>query len=297
MPRRRKPAYPLPPAHHPSRQSYQTSPIPHKPKKRRRSALKIFYSVLYQFTFYFFIILIGSLLIGSAYGLGQQAVRTGGQRRWNMFVLVAAYVALALVSIVHVWSRIISVKKILRSMPKPYMPTKQIDVPKVGCCSSHPSCRYRAKRSQKVADHIMTEYSRTAVIAHISQATTGQQEGWGRPGTRWENQHFRTYIMSTLPMMREALCPHARAPPLSLAPLVSAANDINDSGAIKLFVNSYVKMIDRARYAKQEPTEGDASACEKLVEIVLLTLQMRRQREEREKNHARPEQEAGKVSP
>ncbi len=28
----------------------------------------------------------------------------------------------------------------------------------------------------------MTEYSRTAVIAHISQATTGQQEGWGRPG-------------------------------------------------------------------------------------------------------------------
>jgi hypothetical protein len=213
MPRRRKPAYPLPPAHHPSRQSYQTSPIPHKPKKRRRPALKIFYSVLYQFTFYFFIILIGSLLIGSAYGLGQQAVRTGGQRRWNMFVLVAAYVALvsaqatwavpgpcvcvtpmlsvastalilqALVSIVHVWSRIISVKKILRSMPKPYMPTKQIDVPKVGCCSSHPSCRYRAKRSQKVADHIMTEYSRTAVIAHISQATTGQQEGWGRPGT------------------------------------------------------------------------------------------------------------------
>ena len=29
----------------------------------------------------------------------------------------------------------------------------------------------------------MIEYSRTAVIAHISQATTAQQEGWGRPGT------------------------------------------------------------------------------------------------------------------
>jgi len=37
----------------------------------------------------------------------------------------------ALVSIVHVWSRILSIKKILRSMPKPYMPTKQIDVPRV----------------------------------------------------------------------------------------------------------------------------------------------------------------------
>jgi hypothetical protein len=29
----------------------------------------------------------------------------------------------------------------------------------------------------------MVEYSRTAVIAHISQATKGWQEGWGRPGT------------------------------------------------------------------------------------------------------------------
>lgn len=28
----------------------------------------------------------------------------------------------------------------------------------------------------------MVEYSRTAVIAHISQATKGYQEGWGRPG-------------------------------------------------------------------------------------------------------------------
>jgi hypothetical protein len=28
----------------------------------------------------------------------------------------------------------------------------------------------------------MVEYSRTAVIAHISQATKGMQEGWGRPG-------------------------------------------------------------------------------------------------------------------
>jgi hypothetical protein len=36
--------------------------------------------------------------------------------------------------------------------------------------------------NQKVADHIMAEYSRTAVIAHISQATKGSQEGWGRPG-------------------------------------------------------------------------------------------------------------------
>lgn len=202
---------------YPPNSAYPTTrtnpPSPPKRRRKRRSALKTFYSVLYHTTFYFFILITAALLVGSAYGLGEQALRTGGQRKWNLFVLSAAYVALVcpslllpthsnqkiddeandqgLVSIVHVWSRILSVKKILRSMPKPYMPTKQIDLPKVGniprsaqtCLHFHNTSR--ADRQQKVSDHIMTEYSRTAVIAHISQATTGQQEGWGRPGERF----------------------------------------------------------------------------------------------------------------
>lgn len=103
-----------------------------------------------------------------------------------------------MISVIHVWSRLLSVKKILRTMPKPYMPTKQIDVPRVSrVCTlrylvdcpnldwvAGPRCfvDVGADIEQKVADHIMIEYSRTTVIAHISQATTSQQEGWGRPG-------------------------------------------------------------------------------------------------------------------
>ena len=30
----------------------------------------------------------------------------------------------------------------------------------------------------------MTEYNRTAVIAHLSQPTSAHQEGWGQPGER-----------------------------------------------------------------------------------------------------------------
>jgi hypothetical protein len=37
----------------------------------------------------------------------------------------------AVISLVHIWSRVLSVKKILRTMPKPYMPTKHLDVTKV----------------------------------------------------------------------------------------------------------------------------------------------------------------------
>ncbi|WWD16955.1 hypothetical protein CI109_101387 [Kwoniella shandongensis] len=225
-------------------------------------------SILYHTSFYLFILIIGVLLVGSAWGLGEQAWRTGHQRKWNIIVLVGSYVALGIIAIMHVWSRVLSIKRILRTMPKPYIPTKTVDLPK------------------KVANHIATEYTRTAVIAHISQATTGQQEGWGRPGTKWENMHFRTYILSTLHTMRQALCPNISSlSPTSLQPLFSAADSFDDNGAIRLFVNSYAKMIERAMYAKYEPGEGEAAAVEKVVEIVLLTLEVKRRRERDKAKH------------
>lgn len=50
-------------------------------------------SWLYQSTFAFFILLIAVLLAGSAWALSQQALR-GGPTRWNVFLIIAAYVAL-----------------------------------------------------------------------------------------------------------------------------------------------------------------------------------------------------------
>ncbi|OCF31983.1 hypothetical protein I316_06369 [Kwoniella heveanensis BCC8398] len=227
-------------------------------RKRRRCmpTARGFRSFLYHTSFYLFVAIIATLLVGSAWGLGEQSWRTGNQKSWNLIVLVAAYVVL----------------KILKTMPKPYMPTKQVDLPK------------------KVASHIATEYSRTAVIAHISQATTGQQEGWGRPGTKWEDKHFRSYILSTLPIMRQALCPNpptststSTAPPspLSLQPLLEATDPskIGDKGALRLFVNSYAKIIENARYGRKEPTQADAEATEKVVQVVLLTLEVKSRRE------------------
>ncbi|ORX35570.1 hypothetical protein BD324DRAFT_630699 [Kockovaella imperatae] len=242
------------PQHDPILLNRTLTTIPRRPvrKKRQRTNVRLLQSILYQSSFYFFILVIAALLVGSAWGLGEQAWKTGDARRWNIAILVAAYVALGISAIIHLWSRLISIKRIIRTMPKPYMPTKQIDVPK------------------RVADHIMTQYSRTAVIAHISQATKGEQEGWGRPGSKWENQHFRTYILGTLPTMMHALrC--TPGPPLSLDPLFVAADEIKDSGAIRLFVNSYANLINKARFSGTEPDESDAVACDKIVDVVLLT--------------------------
>lgn len=44
----------------------------------------------------------------------------------------------------------------------------------------------------------MSEYSRTAVIAHISQATTGVQEGWGRPGESSDFLHLIYFNLEIL---------------------------------------------------------------------------------------------------
>lgn len=126
----------------------------------------------------------------------------------------------------------------------------------------------------------MGEYTRTAVIAHISQATTGTQEGWGRPGTKWENTHFRTFILDTLPAVQSALAPSAqpRSPPLSMQPLLDAAHHIGDQGVI-LLINSYANLIEKARFSRREPDEADAMAAERIVNVVTLTMELKRRRE------------------
>ena len=73
-----------------------------------------------------------------------------------------------------------------------------------------------------------------------------------------------------LNLTEEALAPKAQAPPLSLQPLFDAADELGDNGATRLFINSYAKIIDQARFGRREPKEEDAAACEKVVDVVLL---------------------------
>lgn len=37
----------------------------------------------------------------------------------------------------------------------------------------------------------------------MSSPTTGGHAGWGKPGTEWDGVHFRTFILGTVPTMRE----------------------------------------------------------------------------------------------
>lgn len=79
----------------------------------------------------------------------------------------------------------------------------------------------------------------------------------------------------------QSLTPHISAndtPPLSLTPLRIAAERTNDKALI-VFVNSYIRLIEQARYARREPDEGDAEAVMKVVEVVRRTMELRRIKE------------------
>lgn len=72
----------------------------------------------------------------------------------------------------------------------------------------------------------------------------------------------------------KALLPHTplfTKKAVNLADLVQAGIDYPDTGALRLFVNSYVKILERCRYGNREPDEGDAVACDKIVDVVLVT--------------------------
>jgi cytochrome b561 len=72
----------------------------HDHDRKRRKKPTRWKSWLYHATFGFWIALIIVLLGGSAWGLSEQAIR-GGPTRWNIFLILAAYVALvSLVSVI-----------------------------------------------------------------------------------------------------------------------------------------------------------------------------------------------------
>lgn len=106
--------------------------------------------------------------------------------------------------------------------------------------------------------------------------------------------HFRTYILGTVKEMRgyrgvqltagHILLenPHPANP--SLRDLIPAAERLCEPGVnpttdpLSIFVASYVAIVERARYARAEPDEADASAVEKVLVFVKNLVSVRRKR-------------------
>lgn len=121
-------------------------------------------------------------LIGFLLSFVQQAAYSGNTSRWNIVIIVALIAGVLATSLFLIIARIFAVRSVLRSIPKPYIPVKTIDVPKV----RHTRLVMRRSKTlilalKEIASYIQTEYTRTALVAHLSQPNATKQEGWGHP--------------------------------------------------------------------------------------------------------------------
>ncbi|EJT97864.1 hypothetical protein DACRYDRAFT_58608, partial [Dacryopinax primogenitus] len=134
--------------------------------QRRQSALLRSNGMawIYHVSFFLFVILTAIAVVGSAAGLVAQAWFTGGQRRWDVVIVVGSYIALLVMSTLIVVNRLWSIRVALSQIPKAYIPVKEEDAPK------------------EVYKSVQAEYTRASLIAYIARPRNKVAPGWGTPG-------------------------------------------------------------------------------------------------------------------
>jgi len=191
---------------------------------------------IYHASFFLFVSLTAIAVVGSAAGLVAQAWLTGGQRRWDVVIVVGSYIALAIMSGLIILNRIWSIRVALSMIPRAYIPVKEDDAPK------------------NVYKLVESEYTRANLVTYIARPRNKVAPGWGTPGTDLENIFLPRALLDTLPTLdtaARALLPSL--PPLRphlpitqhLAPLTEILHGKKFHEEIRL----YDALIQRARYA------------------------------------------------
>ncbi|KAM0746947.1 hypothetical protein T439DRAFT_329218 [Meredithblackwellia eburnea MCA 4105] len=181
-------------------------------------------------------------LLAAFYDMAQQLIKSKRLSRVSDVVITFGTWVVILVVGVIIWiSRALSLRGTLGSIPRAYVPIKSEDVP------------------AKAAELISNEFDRASVIALISRPEGRRMEGWGRPGTEYEGIHFRTAILSTIPVLQSLPLPLSSSLPPALHPLADLYDDL----------------LSKAKYGKMEPTEEEYEECVKIVAVFVGVLQAR----------------------
>ncbi|KAL8286962.1 hypothetical protein RQP46_003968 [Phenoliferia psychrophenolica] len=235
--------------------SQGTALLPRYPHRAART----FSTVAHRFAVGALIVLITCALLAALYDIGQQLVKsTRASKISDLIITFGTYVVITMVGIVIWISRAFQLRASLASIPKPYLPTGQDDVPK------------------PAFELISNEFDRASVIAHISQPKGRTQDGWGRPGTAHENVHFRQAILSTISVLQSILNRLYPPPPLSprasplspVAPLLALSPSPVPDALVPL-AEMYEEYLIKAKFGQEEPTEEDWDACVKLVAVFI----------------------------
>ncbi|KAI0053288.1 hypothetical protein FA95DRAFT_1586048 [Auriscalpium vulgare] len=178
-----------------------------------------------------------------------QAVRTSSRRSFknniNVLIIGIAYVLAFVMTVSLCVTRRISMFRRLQRMSKERMAIGKGDAPKA------------------VRQFITQEYARACLVTFEALPKDAQQEGWGRPGSKYAGIHFRRSLLSTIrdiDAVSRLLIPSQ--PPLRpndrmlhhlrfVAPLIPKDED----GISPL--HYYDSAIQMARHAEHEPKERE----------------------------------------
>ncbi|THH05147.1 hypothetical protein EW145_g5006, partial [Phellinidium pouzarii] len=211
--------------------------------------LRLSASALTRLTYSFISLAIAFLLLVSFFFLISQAVRTSRSGTLvdnvNAVVIGAAYLLVLAFSLALCLKRRLSMRLGLARIPKGRVAIGKRDLPRI------------------VHNFIEEEFLRSCTIAYAAQPKDVRRDGWGTPGTIYENVRFRTKILDTvsnidsvarkvIPSM-PPLSPHV---PLSrhlrhIMPLVSA--DTQGETHFQIYVDA----VEMARYADREMSEEE----------------------------------------
>ncbi|KAG8905325.1 hypothetical protein FRB99_000206 [Tulasnella sp. 403] len=141
--------------------------------------------------------------------------------------------------------------KRLKTIPKPYVPIKEGDIPKA------------------VADLVLEEYTRSCITVAVSRPQRAHHPGWGTPGSQYEGIRFRNAILDTIAdvdKLARTFLPDL--PPLRPhRPMIDHLKRLdfvllqNDSTRLR----TYHSLVEQARYDEEEPTEADWEKCQEVV--------------------------------
>ncbi|OBZ79217.1 Fruiting body protein SC7 [Grifola frondosa] len=178
-----------------------------------------------------------------------QAVRTAPNREWvenfNTVVIGGAYTIVFVLSLGFCLKRRIAVHRRLQRISKEFHTLGKADVP------------------DSVYWYVQQEYSRACLVTYEALPKDGFQEGWGKPGTKYEGIRFRTALLDSIRDIDKlahlviprhpALRPHARMLHhfRFILPLLSR----DEVGLTPL--HYYDSAIQLSRHGSREPTEGE----------------------------------------
>ncbi|KAE9410897.1 hypothetical protein BT96DRAFT_912313 [Gymnopus androsaceus JB14] len=182
----------------------------------------------------------------SCVALLSQAVRTAPSRSWknnfNALVIGASYVVLLVVSLFFCVKRTLAVRLRLSRISRTHKTITRGDVP------------------DSVHKFVTKEYARTCLIAYQSLPTDAFHEGWGRPGTQYEDVRFRRALLDTIPKIdslahlviptHPPLKPHARM--IHHFRFILPLLPLNEDELTPL--HYYDSVIQLARISHREPT-------------------------------------------